>query len=189
MKLFQDEKMRLTKLSIGAILVFVGILIGAIGVLLILTFDTPEPGEVEAIRFRDTIEYVQTEQARLGIDCGMLKSTLLSFIQNEIRLALNARQPGQDWNQLISTDVSDRMEELQRNYFVCGRLYRAAQNGTWGGLKDLAYAVELDREIIILHTLLSFGEFGEQCDGLCLDQRFGELQSAVKKIEVRLEQK
>jgi hypothetical protein len=187
MQLFQDGGKKLTKLALSVILVFVGILIGVIGILTVLTFDTLEPEEVEAIRLKDTIEYVQTEQARLGVDCGMLKATLLSFVQNEIRPVLNARQSGQEWNQFISADVSDRMEELQRNYFVCGRLYRAAQNGKWEGLKDLAFAVELDKEIIILHTLVSFGEFGEQCDALCLDQRFGELQSAVKKIEVRLE--
>ncbi|MDP2030918.1 MAG: hypothetical protein Q8K12_14870 [Thiobacillus sp.] len=186
MKFVEDNKRLLAKLGVGTIFVLVGVVVGVIGVLVIAVRNQPDPKELEEIRRQDVVEYIQTEQARLGIDCDGLKTTIQDFLEKDIRPVLNARQPGQDWNQDVSSNVRKRAGELRDYYFACGRLYSAARNGKWDGLKGLEFAVELDREIIILNTLIRFGEFGEQCDAMCLDQNFRELQGAFRKIEARL---
>lgn len=186
MKFVEHKKRWLTKLGISAILVFAGVVIGVVGVLIIAVRDQPDPKELEALKLQDTISYITTEQARLGVDCGALRSNIQNFLVNSIRPPLNTRQPGTDWNTEISEDVRKQMGELRDFYFACGRLYRAAQNGKWDGLDDLRFAVELDKEIILVNTLIKFGEFGEECNARCLDKNFRDLQEAVSRIEARL---
>lgn len=183
MKFFQSDKRLLAKLGIGAVLVLAGVVIGVAGLLVVAVRHQPDQKELEAVRLQDTVKYIQTEQAHLGIDCHALRKTLQDFLENDIHPALKARQPGRDWNKYISPDVRERMGEVRDYYFACGRLYRAAQNAQWDGLKDIEFAVGLDREIITLNTLIRFGEFGEECDATCLDGNYRELQDAVKKIE------
>jgi hypothetical protein len=185
-KFVEDKKRWLTKLGISSILVFAGVVIGVVGVLFIAVRDQPDPKELEALRLQDTIAYITAEQARLGVDCGALRPAIQNFLVNAIQPVLNVRQPGTDWNTEVSEDVRKQMGELRDFYFACGRLYRAAQNGKWDGLDDLRFAIELDKEIILINTLIRFGEFGEECDASCLDKNFLDLQEAVNRIEVRL---
>jgi hypothetical protein len=184
----ENKKMRLAKLGMGTLLVFAGIVIGAIGVLVLLLWSGPDAEELEAIRLQDTVEYIQGEQERIGFDCSLLAKEIRDFLHQDLRPMLDTRQPGQDWNGDVSADVRERMGELQDRYSVCGRLYAAARNGKWDGMKDLAFAVELDRDIIVLNTLIRFGEFGSECDALCLDGNFRELRDAFARIEARLAQ-
>lgn len=53
-----------------------------------------------------------------------------------------------------------------------------------GGIKEFGLTIGLEKEIIVLTTLLRF-DFCER-DAACLDQAFLELQDAVTKIETRL---
>lgn len=186
MKFVEHKKRWLTKLGISAVLVFAGVVIGVVGVLIIAVRDQPDPKELEALRLQDTIAYITTEQERLGVDCGALRSSIQDFLVNSIRPVLNVRQTGNDWNTEVSEDVRKQMGELRDFYFACGRLYRAAQNGKWDGLDDLRFAVDLDKEIILMNTLIRFGEFGGECDARCLDKNFRDLQEAVNRIEARL---
>jgi hypothetical protein len=184
--LTENHKGLFAKFWMGSLLVFVGIVIGTVGVLVLLLWSGPDAEELEAIRLQDTVEYIQGEQARIGFDCSQLATGIKDFLNQDLRPVLGARQPGQDWNENISVDVRERMDTLQDRYFVCGRLYAAARNGSWDGMKYLAFAVELDREIIVLNTLIRFGEFGTECDSACLDGNFRELRAASDRIEARL---
>ena len=184
----ENKKKLLAKLGMGALLVFAGIVIGAIGILVALFLNQPDQEELEAVLLRDTVEYIQGEQARIGFDCSLLARGIKDFLNNDLRPVLDTRQHGQDWNQQVSADVRERMGTLRDRYFVCGRLYHTAQNGKWNGMKDLGFAVELDRDIIVLNTLIRFGEFGGECDAACLDGNFRELREAFDRIEARLAQ-
>lgn len=186
--LTEKYKRLCAKLRMISFLVFVGIVIGAIGVLVLLLWSGPDAEELEAIRLQDTMEYIQGEQARIGFDCSQLATGIKDFLNQDLRPVLDARQPGQDGNENISADVRERMGALRDRYFVCGRLYAAARNGNWDGMKGLAFAVELDRDIIVLNTLIRFGEFGTECDSTCLDENFRELRTASDRIEARLAQ-
>lgn len=172
----------------GAVLVLLGIVIGAVGILVLLLRSGPDAEEVEAIRLQETVEYIQGEQTRIGFDCSQLAAGIRDFLHRDLRSVLNARQSGQDWNKNVSADVRERMGELRDRYFVCGRLFAAARNGNWDGMKDLAFAVELDRDIIVMNTLIRFGEFGDECHSACLDENFRELRMASDRIEARLGQ-
>jgi hypothetical protein len=186
--LTENHKRLFAKFGMGTLLIFVGIVIGAIGVLGILLWSGPDAEDLEAILLQDNVEYIQGEQARIGFDCSQLATGIKDFLNQDLRPVLDARQPGQDWNENISVDVRERMDTLRDRYFVCGRLYAAARNGNWDGMKSLAFAVELDRDIIVLNTLIRFGEFGTECDSTCLDGNFRELRTAFDRIETRLAQ-
>lgn len=179
------KKLHLKKLGIGIALVLIGVVVGVIGVLVILVQSQPDSEELEAIRLQDTVEYITKEQERLGINCGALSSTIQSFMRSEVMPALSIKQPGRNWIKEISENGRKQMGELRDNYFACGRLYRAAQNGKWDGFKSLRYTVELDREIIVMNTLIRFQTCNEQ-DAACFDQSYRQLLDAVRKIEKHL---
>lgn len=182
----QRDKKSLARLGKGTVLVLVGIVIGAIGVLMIVMRQQPDLNELKEIRLQHTIKYVKSEQARLGIDCHALRKTLQGFLNDDVHPALRARKPSQEWIGYISQDARKRMGEVRDYYFACGRLYRAAQSVQWDEFRDMDFTESLDKEIITLNTLIRFGESGEKCDASCLDGNFREMQDAVTNIERRL---
>lgn len=175
----------IAKLGLGTVLVLAGVVVGILGVLVIASLVKPDLKEVEAIKQQYTIEYIKSEQKRLGIDCGALNATTRSFLENNIKPILSASQSSRNWYKDIHADVRNLMDGLRDNYFACGRLYRAAQNVKWDGLNGLKYTIELDREITVLNTLVGI-EFCNEHDVMCLDQGFRDLRDAVTKIETRL---
>lgn len=186
MGFFQRDNKSLAGLGKGTALVFAGVVIGAIGVLMIVMWHQPDSNDLKEARLQYTVKYVKSEQTRLGIDCHALRKTLQSFLIEDVDPVLRARQPGQDWIKNFSQDARKRMGEMRDYYFACGRLYRAAESVQWDEFKDVDYAEKLDREIITLNTLIRFGEFGDKCDAICLDGNFREMQDAVNNIERRL---
>ena len=169
----------------GASLVLIGVVIGVIGVFAIAARNQPSPEELEAIRLQDTVDYIKIEQERLGVNCNELSMTMRDFLEKDIKPVLIAHQFSQNWYEDIDSDVRNRMGVLRDNYFACGRLYRAAQHGKWDGLNGVEFTVELDRDVIVLNTLIRF-EFCDVHDAKCLDQGFRDLHDAVSKIETRL---
>lgn len=182
----ENKRSPFAKYGVAITLVLIGVVSGIVITLALIVRDRPDPKSLEEVSKQYVIEYTKKEQARLGVNCSALKTTIKGFLEKDIRPVLSARQPGEDWNQHINTDARKRMGDIRDYYFACGRLYSAAKSVKWDGMKDLDFSVELDREIIMLNTLLGFGEFSEQCNAACLDQNYRELQEAFKKIEDRL---
>lgn len=177
------------KIGIGVLLVLVGILIGLVGIAALVVLNKPTPEELEALRLQDTITLITSEQTRIGFDCGEIGSEMHDFLETEIRPFLNARQPGMGWSMNVSEEMRGRIGKMMDLYFACGRLYRVAQTGNWGGLDDIGFSIELDKEVILVDTLIGYGGYGgpgEACDAICLDGKFQLLEGAVNQIEDRL---
>jgi len=181
----QRNKDSLARIGRGTILILAGVVIGAIGSLIIVVKHQPGPNELKEMKLQYTVKYIKSEQERRGIDCHALRRTFQDFLINDIHPVLQSRKPGQDWYGNVSQDVRKRMGEMQDYYFHCGDLYRAAQNAQWDGFNDLDFSIQLDTEVITLNTLIRFGEAGKKCDATC-EGNFSELQNAVNKIELGL---
>lgn len=181
--LFKNKEIKFLKLGVGFFLVCLGVVIGILGVLFVLNLNRPDQKDREEIRRQYVIDYTKSEEARLGIDCSMLKKNLKKFLETEVHPVLESRKPGQGWDQYVSEDLRKSTEKQRDYYLACGRLYMAGRNGEWNGLKDLGFSVELDKEFAVIYTLIRFGEPDVQCDAFCLDQKFHLLQEAVNKVE------
>lgn len=186
MGFIHSSKKLLINLGKSTSLVLAGITITLIGIVMILVLNQPDQNDLNKIKLQYTVKYIQSEQARLGVDCHTLRKTLGGFLVRDIHPVLQSHQSGQDWIASISQDTIKRMEGVRNDYFSCGILYRAAQSVQWDEFKDVDFTTKLDNEISILNTLVRFGEFGKKCDVTCLDQNFHELQNTVDAIERRL---
>ncbi|MBI5007834.1 MAG: hypothetical protein HZB95_12015 [Nitrosomonadales bacterium] len=175
----QFKKSRLLGVGKGAVLVLAGVIIGVLGVVMIVFRHQPSQSDLNKIRQQYTVQYITSEQTRLGINCHALRKTLQDFLVKDIRPTLQVRQPTQDWTRYFSQDARKRMGKLRDDYFACGALYRAAQSAQWDGFKDLDFTGKLDKEIITLNTLVGFGETGD-------DESLRAMQDAVGNIERRL---
>jgi hypothetical protein len=180
-----DKKTWLPKLGIGMALVLAGIVIGVIGVFAIAVLNQPTQQELEAIRLQDSVEYITTEQKRLGANCNESRTAIRDFLERDVKPVMKAHQPGRNWYEDINADVRKRTEKLRYQYAACERLYAEAQRAKWDGLREFGFTAGLETELIILNTLLRF-EFCDTRDAECLDQDFLDLQDAVTKIETRL---
>lgn len=174
------------KFGTGIFLVFLGVLIGILSVVFVLNLSRPDQADKEEISRQYVIDYTKSEEARLGIDCGMLRKNLKEFLETEIHPVLELRKPGQGWDQYVSEDLRKNVEKQRDYYLACGRLYTAGRNGEWNGLTDLGFSIELDKEFVVIYTLIRFGAPDVQCDASCLDRKFHMLQEAVTKIDNRL---
>jgi hypothetical protein len=179
------KKGGLAELGRGAALVILGILVGVIAVFTIAIRNQPSPDELEAIRLQYTVDYIESEQARLGFKCSNLRTTIQQFLEKDIGPILEAHQPGRHWNRDINENIRNRMEAVRTYYLACGRLYREAQLAKWDGLKELDFAVELDRDITLIDMLVAI-DFCEGNDAACRDENSRKLHDAVIRIESRL---
>ena len=185
MKFVDDKRTWLTKLGIGTALVLVGVVIAVVGVVAILILNQPSREELEATMRQESVDYIKSEQVRLGINCNDLGTTIGGFLEKDIKPVLNVHQAGRNWYKDINADVRKRIEKLRYNYSDCGRLYSQAQHASWDGLNGFKYTLGLEAQLAVLNALIRF-EFCDVHDAKCLDQGFRELHDAVTKIEARL---
>lgn len=178
----QSKKSWLLGVGKGPVLILAGVVIGVLGALMTVFRHQPSQRDLNQIRQQYTVQYITSEQTRLGINCHALRKTLQDFLAKDIRPALQVRQSTQDWTNYFSQDTRKRMGKLRDDYFACGALYRAAQNVQWDEFKDLDFASKLDKEIITLNTLIRFVETGD-------DENLRAMQEAIDDIERRLDSK
>ena len=178
--ILEQKKSNLKTIGLGALLILVGAAIGAATILALVGRNQQKE---EQVRREYIVEYTKSEEVRLGVDCKILKGKLRDFLQSEIGPVLRARRPGQGWSSLISDDLRARTGKQRDHLFACGSLYLAGRRGEWNGLKDLDFSVALDKEMIVVDTLVRFGDPKTKCDASCLDQNFKDLEDAVKKLE------
>lgn len=186
MTFLHGAKKSLAKLGKSAVLVLAGVAIGVVGFLLIAMLSQPNQYDLDAIKLDYTVKYIDSEQARIGIDCHALRKITLEFLTNNVQPVLKDHQLARNWSNDIDQVVRKRMGDLREYYFVCGSLYRAAQNANWNGFSDLEFSITLREEIITLNTIIRFGEFGKECDDSCLETNFRDLQNAVTKLAHQL---
>lgn len=180
-------KTQRTKVLPGAILIFIGVVIGIVGSVLMWIQSRPDQKSIEELQKNYVIEHTQKEQARLGIKCGELRVRLRDFLEKDIRPVLDSRQSGEGWSRHVSASLREKTEKMRDDFLVCNRLYLAGRNGEWNGLTDVGFTVEIEREFLDLYTLIRFGESGGSCDAACVEQQFQDLNDIYKTIETALQ--
>jgi hypothetical protein len=175
----QSKNKIFVKFGKGSLLIFAGIVVGVISVLVIAIRFQPQSGDVEEIKLQYTVEYINSEQLRLGIDCHSLRQTLQNFLISDVHPAVSALKLGHD----VSQFTRNKMRDIDEFYFACKKLHHISQHVQWDGLKDLNFTENLDNEMITLNTYIRHGGFVESCTASCLDSKLSMLQVSVLKIE------
>lgn len=186
MGIVQCKKNLLSRFGRGAMLILLGIVIGVVGILMLILLRQPDMNEIKEANLQYTVNYIKSEQRHLGIDCHSLRKNIQNFLIDEIHPVLRTYNLRNGQAVHFSQDARKRMEKIRDDYFICGRLYQAAQSVQWDEFMDVDFAVRIDTEIILLNTLIRFGEFGKTCDEICLDGNFNSIETAALKIENQL---
>jgi hypothetical protein len=130
--------------------------------------------------------YIDWQQSTMGFDCKDLRESIRQLLENEVSHVLSKRAVGEGWSQHVSAGLQDEMDKSLKRYLACGRLYGAAQRAGSAMLSDLAFSVELDKEMVLLNTLIRFGEPSVGCDKACVDIEFAELKSTYDAVLSRV---
>lgn len=140
----------------------------------------------EQIRQKYVEDYTKQEQLRRGIDCHRLKSELRAFLESKVAPIMSAREPGKNWDQVVSEELKQQMASHREFLFTCLRLYEVGDSGRRNALEDLAFAADVHRDFIVMDILLRMGGPGQSCDATCLDAKFREFQLSYEQVLKRL---
>jgi len=173
------------KLAFALGFIVLGVLLTLGGLYLWLESRTRPSMTEEEIRQKYVQDYTREEQRKLGIDCRQLKPQLRAFLESKVRPVITARQPGQNWDTLVSDELKREVASYRQFVFTCLRLYEVGDAGRRNALEELSFALDANQQFMVIDILLRLGA-SQNCHAQCLDNKFMELQSSYEQLLKRL---
>lgn len=131
---------------------------------------------------RYAVEYSKSQQLKYDINCHSLKTDLSTLLNVSIATVINRRQPGQNWESFVSTELKDQIDSYGNYLFICRQIYVAGDEGKLNGFEDLKYIPKIDSDYAVVGILTKYGGSNVNCNSDCLDNQFSQLKEKYQKI-------
>lgn len=135
---------------------------------------TADPARIQYIR-----DYTRQELKAHGIDCGGLRTSLVTFLQG---LSSRLLPQGSNAGFVLSPELALELKKYSDSLFHCGRLYEIGRNGEWNGLQDLQYVQRVQRDFIRVDTIVRYTLTSTKCHQECLQSAHPDIRTAQRNM-------